>query len=135
MRIVWPPCPLLRTASQSSDLREEEEKGLDEEMEEMVGQGTLEGPLDKMTKAMTETSKGNGDAVSGMLETMLTGFMAKLEDTFGGQIRGIHEQMDKSSGVMSTVQAALVKLVDDINTSNGREHDNSKPLDAFVLHN
>lgn len=36
MRIVWPPCPLLRTASQSSDLREEEEKGLDEEMEEIV---------------------------------------------------------------------------------------------------
>ena len=80
--------------------------------------GTLEEPLDKMTKAMTETSKGNGDAVSGMLESMLTGFMAKLEDTFGCQIRGIHEQMDKSSGVMSAVQGALVKLVEDINTSN-----------------
>ena len=80
--------------------------------------GTLAGPLDEMTKAMTATSKGNGDAVSGMLETILTGFMAKLEDTFGGQIRGIHEQMDKSTSVMSAVQAALVKLVEDINTSS-----------------
>lgn len=80
--------------------------------------GTLAGPLKQMTEAMESSSKGNTQAVSGMLETMLAGFMAKLEDTFGGQMRGIHEQMDRSMGAMTTVQQALQKLVEDINRSN-----------------
>lgn len=80
--------------------------------------GTLAGPLGEMTEAMKTTSKGNSDAVSGMLESVLTGFMAKLEDTFGGQMRGIHEQMDRSMGAMTTVQQSLQQLVEDINRSN-----------------
>jgi hypothetical protein len=80
--------------------------------------GTLAGPLGEMTEAMRATSKGNSDAVSGMLESVLTGFMAKLEDTFGGQMRGIHEQMDRSMGAMTTVQQSLQQLVEDINRSN-----------------
>jgi len=80
--------------------------------------GTLAGPLQQMTDAMESSSKGNTQAVTGMLESMLTGFMAKLEDTFGGQMKGIHEQMDRSMGAMTTVQQALQQLVDDINRSN-----------------
>jgi hypothetical protein len=67
---------------------------------------------------MEVTTQGNSQAVSGMLETLLTGFMAKLEDTFGGQMRGIREQMDQSMGAMSSVQTALQNLVADINRSN-----------------
>jgi hypothetical protein len=80
--------------------------------------GTLAGPLKQMTEAMETSSKGNTQAVSGMLETMLAGFMSKLEDTFGGQMRGIHDQMDRSVGMMTGVQEALQKLVQDINASN-----------------
>lgn len=80
--------------------------------------GTLAGPLKQMTEAMETSNKGNTQAVTGMLETMLAGFMAKLEDTFGGQMRGIHDQMDRSVGMMTTVQEALQKLVQDINSSN-----------------
>jgi hypothetical protein len=80
--------------------------------------GTLAGPLKQMTEAMETSSKGNTQAVTGMLETMLAGFMGKLEDTFGGQMRGIHDQMDRSVGMMTTVQEALQKLVQDINSSN-----------------
>lgn len=79
---------------------------------------TLSDPLKKMTEAMESSSKGNSEAVSGMLESMLTGFMAKLEDTFGGQMRGINEQMERSMGAMTTVQQSLQKLVEDINSSN-----------------
>lgn len=79
--------------------------------------GTLAGPLGEMTEAMRATSKGNSDAVSGMLESVLTGFMAKLEDTVGGQMRGIHEQMDRSMSAMTTVQQSLQKLVEDIDRS------------------
>lgn len=80
--------------------------------------GTLAGPLKQMTEAVETSSKGNIQAVNGMLETMLAGFMGKLEDTFGGQMRGIHDQMDRSVGMMTTVQQALQKLVQDINSSN-----------------
>jgi len=85
--------------------------------------GTLAGPLQQMTDAMESSSKGNTQAVTGMLESVLTGFMAKLEDTFGGQMKGIHEQMDRSMGAMTTVQQALQKLVDDINRSNEQAAD------------
>ena len=80
--------------------------------------GQLAGPLQRMTEAMETSSKGNTQAVSGMLESMLAGFMQKLEDTFGGQMRGIHEQMDRSMAAMGSVQQALQKLVEDINRSN-----------------
>ena len=80
--------------------------------------GTLAEPLKQMTNAMESSSKGNTQAVTGMLESVLTGFMAKLEDTFGGQMKGIHEQMDRSMGAMTTVQHALQKLVEDISRSN-----------------
>jgi hypothetical protein len=79
---------------------------------------TLAGPLQAMTSAMERTGESNSNAVSGMLENLLTGFMAKLEDTFGGQMRGIHEQIDKSAAAMHTVQQALQQLVQDINKSN-----------------
>ncbi len=49
---------------------------------------------------------GNGQQVEEMLETLLTGFMAKLEDTFGGQMRGNNEQMQRSMDVMTSVQAS-----------------------------
>lgn len=79
---------------------------------------TLSGPLEQMTRAMQASSEGNSQAVSGMLESLLTGFMAKLEDTFGSQMRGIHDQMDKSAQLMTSVQQALQGLVEDMNRSS-----------------
>lgn len=79
---------------------------------------SLAEPLKRITQVMEVTSQGNTQAVNGMLEELLTAFMAKLEDTFGGQIRAINEQMARSSGAMTTVQQALQNLVTDINKSN-----------------
>lgn len=75
-------------------------------------------PIQKMTEAINTTTSNNGAQVSGMLDTLLTGFMAKLEDTFGGQMRGINEQMQRSMEVMNTVQASLQSLLADIKTTN-----------------
>jgi hypothetical protein len=71
-----------------------------------------------LSDAIEKTSESNGQQVSGMLETLLTGFMAKLEDTFGGQIRGINEQMQASMQVMTTVQSSLQSLLADIKKTN-----------------
>jgi DNA anti-recombination protein RmuC len=79
---------------------------------------SLAEPLKRITDVMEVTTQGNAQAVNGMLEQLLTAFMAKLEDTFGGQIRAINEQMAKSMGAMTTVQQALQNLVTDINKSN-----------------
>lgn len=75
-------------------------------------------PMKRVTEAMEVTTKGNGDQVNTMLETLLTGFMAKLEDTFGGQMRGINEQMQRSMDSMAAVQASLQGLLSDIKQTN-----------------
>ena len=75
-------------------------------------------PIKRMKEAMETTSRGNGQQVNSMLETLLTGFMAKLEDTFGSQMRGINEQMQRSMDSMSTVQASLQGLLADIKQTN-----------------
>lgn len=78
----------------------------------------LEVPLKRVSDAMENTAKGNGEQVSGMLESLLTGFMAKLEDTFGGQMRGINEQMQNSMNAMTAVQGSLQELLADIKKTN-----------------
>ena len=79
---------------------------------------SLAEPIARITQALETTNNGNSEAVSGMLEGLLTGFMAKLEDTFGTQMRGINDQMSRSMGALTTVQQALQNLVTDINRSN-----------------
>ncbi|MCO8250747.1 anti-phage ZorAB system protein ZorA [Comamonas thiooxydans] len=75
-------------------------------------------PMKRIGEAMEVTARGNGDQVNSMLETLLTGFMAKLEDTFGGQMRGINEQMQRSMDSMAAVQASLQGLLADIKRTN-----------------
>lgn len=75
-------------------------------------------PMKRVGDAMEVTARGNGEQVNTMLETLLTGFMAKLEDTFGGQMRGINEQMQRSMDSMSAVQSSLQGLLADIKRTN-----------------
>lgn len=79
---------------------------------------SLKGPMTAITNAISDTTKNNSTQVAGMLESLLTGFMAKLEDTFGGQMRGINEQMQKSMEAMSAVQLSLQTLLADIKKTN-----------------
>jgi hypothetical protein len=86
-----------------------------------IGHGIATGiaePMKKFGDAMEANARGNGQQVEGMLETLLTGFMAKLEDTFGGQMRGINEQMQRSMDVMTSVQTSLQSLLTDIKATN-----------------
>lgn len=75
-------------------------------------------PLRRVSDAVELTSRGNGEQVNTMLDTLLTGFMAKLEDTFGGQMRGINEQMQRSMDSMAAVQGSLQALLADIKKTN-----------------
>jgi hypothetical protein len=75
-------------------------------------------PMRKIGDAIETTARGNGDQVTSMLESLLTAFMGKLEDTFGGQIRGINEQMERSMAAMTAVQQSLQSLLQDVKTAN-----------------
>ena len=75
-------------------------------------------PMQRVREVMEKNATGNTAQVNTMLETMLTGFMAKLEDTFGGQINGINEQMQRSMAAMGSVQTSLQALVDNIQKAN-----------------
>jgi len=79
---------------------------------------SLAAPMRTIAEGIKTTTDGNNEAVSGMLESMLSGFMAKLEDTFGGQMRGINEQMANSMGAMTSVQQSLQQLLGDIGRTN-----------------
>ena len=88
---------------------------------ESVGRSIAEAiaePMQRVREVMESNAAGNTAQVGNMLETMLTGFMAKLEDTFGGQMNGINEQMQKSMAAMTSVQASLQALVQDIQKAN-----------------
>ncbi|CAG9172584.1 hypothetical protein LMG23992_02273 [Cupriavidus laharis] len=75
-------------------------------------------PMKRVGEAMEATTRGNGEQVSSILETLLTGFMAKLEDTFGSQMRSINEQMQRSMDSMAAVQGSLQGLLADIKRTN-----------------
>jgi hypothetical protein len=74
--------------------------------------------MKRVSEVMEVTTRGNGEQVNQMLETLLTGFMAKLEDTFGGQMRSINEQMQRSMDSMTAVQSAMQTLLTDIKQTN-----------------
>jgi hypothetical protein len=78
---------------------------------------SLRAPLETIGGAVKDFSTGQGQAVSGMLENLLAGFMDKLDQTFGSQIKGINEAIQKSSDSMTLVQMAMTKLIDDISNA------------------
>ena len=81
---------------------------------EAVGKSIAESiaePMQRVREVMESNATGNSAQVSNMLETMLTGFMAKLEDTFGGQIKGLNDQMAISMTTMASVETSLKDLV------------------------
>lgn len=86
-----------------------------------IGEGissAIAEPMKRIGEAIEGTTKGNGEQVGNMLETLLTGFMAKLEDTFGSQMHGINDQMQRSMDAMAAVQASLQGLLADIKRTN-----------------
>ena len=88
---------------------------------ETVGRSIAESiaePMQRVREVMEKNAIGNTAQVSTMLDTMLTGFINKLEDTFGGQMNGINEQMQRSMAAMGSVQTSLQTLVQDIQKAN-----------------
>ncbi len=76
--------------------------------------GSLQAPLDKIANVVEVASGKQGDAVHGMLEDLMTAFMAKLEDTMGGQMKGLAAMLTESAGSMREMQAGFGRLVSEL---------------------
>jgi len=74
----------------------------------------LEAPMGDLMKVVEKASGEQGGAVTGMLENLLSAFMAKIDETFGSQIQNINTAIQKSSDSMTMVQEAMTRLITDI---------------------
>lgn len=75
---------------------------------------SLETPLRQIAEVVERASGQQGTAVQNMLEDLLAAFMAKMEDTFGGQISGLNNMMSQSVEAMREMQTEFGKLVGDL---------------------
>lgn len=94
---------------------------------------SLEEPFKELGGIVRTASGNQGDQVSGLLENLLTAFMAKIDDTFGQQLSGINAAIQKSSDSMTLVQEAMSRLIGDIaNAGQSAASDMSSKLDESM---
>ncbi|KXW55388.1 anti-phage ZorAB system protein ZorA [Ferrovum sp. PN-J185] len=75
---------------------------------------SLDAPMKDLMEVVARASGEQGGAVTGMLENLLSAFMAKIDETFGSQIQNINTAIQKSSDSMTMVQEAMTRLITDI---------------------
>jgi hypothetical protein len=75
---------------------------------------SLDAPMKDLMDVVAKASGEQGGAVTGMLENLLSAFMAKIDETFGSQIQNINTAIQKSSDSMTMVQEAMTRLITDI---------------------
>lgn len=74
-------------------------------------QDGLKEPLQQISAVVEKASGQQGTAVQGMLQDILTAFMAKIEETFGTQLRGMNELMNRTIGSIQSMQDNMTTLV------------------------
>lgn len=77
-------------------------------------QTSLQTPLNQIANAVAQAAGQQGTAVQHMLENLLTAFMNKMEQTFGGQMHGLNEMMVQSTKAMGDMQKGFDKLISDL---------------------
>jgi DNA anti-recombination protein RmuC len=99
------------------DAQQQATQALGGQLKQAITDG-LQKPMQDISDAVKQVSSAQGAAVHGLLESVLTAFMAKLEDTFGGQMRGVNESLERSMSAMASVGASLQTLLQNIERSN-----------------
>jgi hypothetical protein len=72
---------------------------------------SLETPLSQIAGVVHQASSEQGTAVQGMLQDLLSAFMAKIDETFGDQMKGLNAMMEASARALSETQSGLTSLV------------------------
>lgn len=72
---------------------------------------SLREPMEALSKVVDRTSQLQGEAVQKTLSDVITSFMAKLEDVFGGQITGLNALMQETTTSMRDTRDRFAELV------------------------
>ena len=85
---------------------------------------SLAEPLDKIAGSVTKATGEQGSSAVRLLEDLMSSFTQKLEDLFGGQMRGISELNDQTAQGMKEAAESLKILVGQIEESGKKTTDN-----------
>lgn len=72
---------------------------------------SLRAPMEAIAQIVNSTSQSQGAAVQKALSDVIAGFMAKLEDVFGGQIAGMNALMQETTVSMRETRDRFAELV------------------------
>lgn len=72
---------------------------------------SLREPMEAISRIVDRSSQSQGEAVQKALADVITGFMAKLEDVFGGQIAGMNALMQETTSSMRETRDRFAELV------------------------
>ena len=79
---------------------------------------TLSGPMDRISRVVEQTTQRQGESVQQALSDVIAGFMAKLEETFGGQLKGLNSLMEATTRSMQETRDRFAELVNSLGTAS-----------------
>jgi len=100
-------------AERQSDAHRQQNQALSLQISEAIKTALAE-PMAQLSGVVQNVTSVQHDAIGGLLENLLTGFMGKLGDMFGQQIQGINSSMQSSSKTLDMVQDAMTRSIGDI---------------------
>ncbi len=87
------------------------------EMSSGIGQtfaDSLREPMERISKAVEGVGSSQGDAVNRMLTDVLSNFSERMEEMFGGQLRGMSELLTQTAQAMQATSTRFDQLTNDI---------------------
>lgn len=77
----------------------------------------LGGPMQDIAAAVKSVGESQGDAVNKMLTDVLASFAARMEDMFGGQMRGMTDLLKETSEAMRSTAAKFGELTTNMDSA------------------
>ncbi len=78
---------------------------------------SMRGPMETLSRVVEKASQHQGENVQQALSDVIAGFMAKLEDTFGGQLNGLNVLMQETTASMRETRDRFAELVNSLSTA------------------
>ena len=107
---------LVRASERQAVAHHEQNRELSAQIAEAVKSALAE-PMTQLSAAVRLAASDRQEAVGGLLENVLTGFMAKFDRSFGQQIQGINLSIQNSSETVGRVQDAMSRSIGDISNA------------------
>ena len=78
---------------------------------------SLREPMEAISRVVDRASEHQGSSIQKALSDVIAGFMAKLEEVFGGQIAGLNALMQETASSMKDTRDKFAELADELSTA------------------